>query len=673
MASKYYPKQSGTTEQTFQIGAGHGKQPFTLDASGFTSPHTWVLPDSDGTSGFVLSTNGSGVLTWVPASSATSLPISSLTPAIANNTIDNTSFAQQWNFTPNSTDNYGLRLSDTSISPVGASALLWVQGNTIPGNYELLVTGDTGNPLIFTQNGQVVMTGTADSRFGYSADGSWADMTNGFYANESSVTITAQVDSTTYPNSLTIPSDQTAGGWVINGNVGTASQVIGVGSDGNTVWVDPPNSFVPITINTGETFTVPTNRQVLFAEDITVDGYLTVDGDLIEDRPFALSPSGVTPGTWGSGTFIPQITVDENGIVTYAGDVSVNAGGSNYTVQRNYSGGLGGDLSLEFNTGTYNQQWFKVGGDPYGGYNPNLKFIASFGADNITGTNYTNCLFIDNNSSPSNISIKARTMSGSVSGCGIEMEGDGVQGTTGYLGGGGFTLNAGTASTGLGGYTYETSGGGFSLVAGDADDRNSSYAYTQAVGGSFTLSGGNSQIKNNGQGGPVQISAGYVLKSGGGGGYNYGASIQMGPGISSAGTNQGGDINLVGGSASMAGSIPGNIVLQPGTGTGSGLSSYGKVLIVNTDLSITNPGTGIKIAEGTNAKQGIATLVSGTVTVNNTSVTYNSRIFLTIQNPNSTTPGYLWISGRTAGTSFTIQSSSSSDGSIVAYEIFEPY
>ena len=61
----YYPKQSGTTSTTFEIGAGYSKHPFILDASGFTSSRTWVLPNSNGSSGYVLSTDGSGNLSWI--------------------------------------------------------------------------------------------------------------------------------------------------------------------------------------------------------------------------------------------------------------------------------------------------------------------------------------------------------------------------------------------------------------------------------------------------------------------------------------------------------------------------------------------------------------------------------------------------------------------------------
>ena len=78
---------------------------------------------------------------------------------------------------------------------------------------------------------------------------------------------------------------------------------------------------------------------------------------------------------------------------------------------------------------------------------------------------------------------------------------------------------------------------------------------------------------------------------------------------------------------------------------------------------------GLKVAEGANAKQGVATLSAGTVTVSNTSVTATSRIFLTAQDNNTT--GALRVSAQTAGTSFTITSSNSGDSGVVAYEIFE--
>lgn len=106
---------------------------------------------------------------------------------------------------------------------------------------------------------------------------------------------------------------------------------------------------------------------------------------------------------------------------------------------------------------------------------------------------------------------------------------------------------------------------------------------------------------------------------------------------------------------------------------GTGMPGSNNRLRVSTagHVSIPTVGTGLRIAEGSNAKQGVATLVAGAVTVSNTSVTANSRIFLTSQSDGGT-PGFLRVSARTPGTSFTITSSSGADTSVVAYQIFEP-
>lgn len=83
-------------------------------------------------------------------------------------------------------------------------------------------------------------------------------------------------------------------------------------------------------------------------------------------------------------------------------------------------------------------------------------------------------------------------------------------------------------------------------------------------------------------------------------------------------------------------------------------------------------GGGFRAAEGSNAKQGIATLAAGTVTVANTSVTASSRIFVTCQILGTVTVASAFDTPRTAGTSFTIHASQATDTSTVAWEIFEP-
>lgn len=108
--------------------------------------------------------------------------------------------------------------------------------------------------------------------------------------------------------------------------------------------------------------------------------------------------------------------------------------------------------------------------------------------------------------------------------------------------------------------------------------------------------------------------------------------------------------------------IAGYTTMQ-GAQTNSDFASFG-------NISADTAGKGLRVKEGSNAKQGTATLSGGTVVVSNTSVTANSRIFLTAQD-NSTT-GALRVSARTPGTSFTITSSNAGDSGVVAYEIFEP-
>ena len=89
------------------------------------------------------------------------------------------------------------------------------------------------------------------------------------------------------------------------------------------------------------------------------------------------------------------------------------------------------------------------------------------------------------------------------------------------------------------------------------------------------------------------------------------------------------------------------------------------------DVKLLVAGKGLYVKEGTDCTMGVDTLVAGTVTVNTTKVTANSRIFLTTQSPSGTL-GAVYVSARTAGTSFTITSLNVLDTSTVAWLIVEP-
>ena len=96
-----------------------------------------------------------------------------------------------------------------------------------------------------------------------------------------------------------------------------------------------------------------------------------------------------------------------------------------------------------------------------------------------------------------------------------------------------------------------------------------------------------------------------------------------------------------------------------------------ELLQFNGTVDVTTAGKGLAVAEGANAKQGTFTLTGGTTqAVPNTSITANSRIFLTAQVVGGT-PGIIGVSARTPGTSFTVFCVAT-DTSTYAYEIFEP-
>jgi len=79
-------------------------------------------------------------------------------------------------------------------------------------------------------------------------------------------------------------------------------------------------------------------------------------------------------------------------------------------------------------------------------------------------------------------------------------------------------------------------------------------------------------------------------------------------------------------------------------------------------------GGGLAVKEGTNGRSGRVALVGGTATVANTSITATDEIQVTSQ-VDGGTPGWLRVSARVVGTSFTITSSSGTDTSTVAWFI----
>ncbi|MFD3483772.1 glycosyl hydrolase family 28-related protein [Streptomyces sp. NPDC058665] len=87
-------------------------------------------------------------------------------------------------------------------------------------------------------------------------------------------------------------------------------------------------------------------------------------------------------------------------------------------------------------------------------------------------------------------------------------------------------------------------------------------------------------------------------------------------------------------------------------------------------LNLGSAGGGIAIAEGANARMGVATLATGTVTVANTSVTATTRVFPIRQTAGGTL-GHLSVT-KDPGVGFTITSSSNTETSTVVWFLVEP-
>lgn len=122
-------------------------------------------------------------------------------------------------------------------------------------------------------------------------------------------------------------------------------------------------------------------------------------------------------------------------------------------------------------------------------------------------------------------------------------------------------------------------------------------------------------------------------------------------------------------------SISGLLIVTQALGSGQKLislvGSVEQFAVTQEGLvTLATTGSGLRIKEGSNASMGVATLVGGTVTVNNTRVTANSRIFLTVQAPGGT-QGFLSHT-ISAATSFTVNSTSGTDTSTVNWLIIEP-
>ena len=386
-----------------------------------------------------------------------------------------------------------------------------------------------------------------------------------------------------FPFTLDASGFTSAHQWVLPDSDGTASQVLSTDGAGNLTWATDKGAQTPSYIPTGETFTVETDKQVLYAEDIVIDGYLIVDGDLID-----------------------------------VGNRPVAAAGTTYEVQRNVGGTLFADNKLSYDTSTSGTDWFKVGNTD--------KVIMTIGAEHFNWTTETNPSLVINTRDTAGFGL-ANGVSILTSGYqsiyghnrpDLILGGQDTGAATGNVGGGGIYFNGMNVSSPEGpGYTIQGGSGSF---RGGAVNTSGANAY----GGNFYFFSGNANAGGSGyggiaQGGSVQLYAGQAFN----GATNNQGTIDIG--------TYGGHLKLtttggIGGVAPLIIETLGGIELSGSVGTtGDVLTSNGTGQPTWTTIS---SGSGTVTSVATAGTVSGLTLTGGPITTSGT-ITLGGTLSLT--------------------------------------------
>ena len=137
--------KAGTTLGTLRLeGSTSGYtqiQPATAAGS-----WTATLPGSAGINGYVLTTDGSGNLSWTNAGAATT-PLSGILASTASTTIANTNYPQIWNWNTLTTGK-ALTLATTSLTTGNLLALTDSNGSASGGTVLKVTSADSGNGAV---------------------------------------------------------------------------------------------------------------------------------------------------------------------------------------------------------------------------------------------------------------------------------------------------------------------------------------------------------------------------------------------------------------------------------------------------------------------------------------------------------------------------------------------
>ena len=133
---------AGTTLGTMRL-QGNTSGYVQIQPAAAAGSWTMTLPNSAGTAGYVLSTNGSGVTSWV-ANGTGGGAISALTAATAANTINNANFGQTWNWNSLTTGS-GLTLGSSSVTTGSILSITNTNTTSAAETVKITTAGTTNN------------------------------------------------------------------------------------------------------------------------------------------------------------------------------------------------------------------------------------------------------------------------------------------------------------------------------------------------------------------------------------------------------------------------------------------------------------------------------------------------------------------------------------------------
>ena len=342
-------KLKGTTEKSFDFGLSNK---FTLDASGFTANRTWTLPDSNGTAGYVLSTNGSGVLSWVAQTGGGGTPGGSNTQVQFNNS---GAFGGDADFTYDSTNNVltigkaviGSQFGGTALTSNDVANPLYIVGANKTGTGGTAQTIEiVGGSGAGTNNNGGNLSISSGAKSGTGTDGN-IDI-NGLsgYVNIRN-SVGAELDLAT-DGSLDIVAN---GGLKFNGSVGTAGQVLTSSGAGNPTWTSigagASQARIQFTAGSsaaGQTFTnsgISSFTNNTFA-NVFVNGVLlqtseySISGTTLTVSRYLSTGDNIIVAATGAGSVVGTLatTSGGTGLSTYTTGDIIYASGTNTLAKR---------------------------------------------------------------------------------------------------------------------------------------------------------------------------------------------------------------------------------------------------------------------------------------------------------------------------------------------------